>query len=263
MPDTTMTPVSVSTEWENETNRPPEDVQTTGSPSQTVSQNENVPKVEPLDFTGEKIGYARVSTTSQSLQRQIDALEAAGCEHIFTDKTSGRTMDRPGWNDCRSYLRRGDKLLITELDRLGRSTYEIVHVADNLTKDGIVLESTGGMTFSTDTAMGAAMLTMVAAIAQLEIDLKAERQAAAREARKAQGLTYGRQPAIAPKDYQAMVAMLRSGMTVVEVAKHYECGRASVYRALERARMERGDAFVEGAVDPNRGPKTTRKKAAA
>lgn len=183
---------------------------------------------------GELVGYARVSTEHQVLDRQIDALERAGCTKIFTDKVSGRTMDRPGWERCTEYLRPGDHLLVTEMDRIGRSTLEIIHAIRELNDQGIIVQTSGGQVFDNRTALGNLMVTVLAAVAQMEIDLKVERQEAARESARRNGKHYGRPAAVKPEDYDELLALQELGWSPSRLAKHYKCSRASIYRALEK-----------------------------
>jgi DNA invertase Pin-like site-specific DNA recombinase len=183
---------------------------------------------------GEIVGYARVSTEDQHLDRQIAALEAAGCTKIFEDSVSGRTMHRDGWERCVEYLRPGDHLLVTEMDRIGRSTLEVVGAITELNEQGITVQTSSGMVFDPRNAIGALVVSVLAAVAQLEVDLKAERQAAARAVAKKNGTVYGRPPAILPEDYEAVQSLLDTGWSVSRIAKRFLCSRASVYRALEK-----------------------------
>ncbi len=133
------------------------------------------------------IGYARVSTTDQNPQLQLDALQEAGATRIYTDHgVSGATASRPHLDACLDHLREGDVLTVWKLDRLGRNTQHVLAVVDQLTSRGIGFRSlTEGL--HTDGPMGTAMLTIMAAFAQLERDTMIERTRAGLAAAAANG----------------------------------------------------------------------------
>src|SRR6188472_3528544 len=138
------------------------------------------------------IGYARVSTTDQNPQLQLDALQEAGATRIYTDHgVSGSTACRPHLDACLDHLREGDVLTVWKLDRLGRNTQHVLAVIDELTSRGIGFRSiTEGL--HTDGPMGKAMLTIMAAFAQLERDTMIERTRAGLAAAAANGRKGGR-----------------------------------------------------------------------
>ena len=138
------------------------------------------------------IGYARVSTTDQNPQLQLDALRDAGAVRVFNDHgVSGSTAARPGLDSCLDHLREGDVLTVWKLDRLGRNTQHVLAVVDDLTSRGIGFRSiTEGL--HTDGPMGKAMLTIMAAFAQLERDTMIERTRAGLAAAAANGRKGGR-----------------------------------------------------------------------
>ena len=138
------------------------------------------------------IGYARVSTTDQNPQLQLDALHEAGATRVFTDHgVSGSTARRPQLDACLDHLREGDVLTVWKLDRLGRNTQHVLAVVDELTSRGIGFRSlTEGL--HTDGPMGKAMLTIMAAFAQLERDTMIERTRAGLAAAAANGRKGGR-----------------------------------------------------------------------
>ncbi len=141
------------------------------------------------------IGYARVSTADQNMALQLDALkDVGGVERVFRDQgVSGSTSDRPGLDACLDHLREGDVLTVWKLDRLGRNTQHVLTVVDQLTSRGIGFRSiTEGL--HTEGAMGKAMLTIMAAFAQLERDTMIERTRAGLAAAAANGRKGGRPP---------------------------------------------------------------------
>lgn len=121
-----------------------------------------------------KIGYARVSTQDQSLDGQIDTLEEYGCEHIFSEKASGCNTKRTELDKCLDYLREGDVLVIYKLDRLGRTTKQLIELSQWLDENNIDLHIID-MNVSTKDAMGKMFFTMMSAFAELEANLLSER----------------------------------------------------------------------------------------
>ena len=120
------------------------------------------------------IGYARVSTADQELTLQLDALQSAGCEKVFTDKASGTKADRPGLADALAFAREGDSLVVWKLDRLGRSMINLVNMAATLEARKVDLRSlTDGI--DTKGAAGRFFFHIMAALAVMERDLLLER----------------------------------------------------------------------------------------
>jgi DNA invertase Pin-like site-specific DNA recombinase len=142
-------------------------------------------------MTSHRSGYARVSSTGQNLDSQIDALQKAGCEKIFTDKMTGSHMDRPGWDQFLEYARPGDTLVVSELSRMTRSLMDLLTTAKVLEQRQINLVSLRE-NIDTTTATGRCFLSMMGAIHQMERELRAERAAAGRSSAKARGKTGGR-----------------------------------------------------------------------
>ena len=132
------------------------------------------------------LGYARVSTDEQNLELQGDALSAAGCDRIFSDKLSGSRLDRPGLAAALSHLRSGDSLVVWKLDRLGRTVRQLVEFVARLNQDGIEFRSlTDGI--DTTTPAGRFFFHMMAALAEMERDLTRERTMAGLAAARARG----------------------------------------------------------------------------
>ncbi|KSZ56152.1 invertase [Rhodococcus pyridinivorans KG-16] len=178
------------------------------------------------------IGYARVSTTDQNPQLQLDALKAAGAARVFTDHgVSGAKTERPQLDAALDYVRKGETLVVWKLDRLGRNTRHVLEVVDALHERGIGFRSlTEGIT--TEGPMGRAMLTIMAAFAQLERDTMIERTRAGLAAAAANGRKGGRRPKL-DRTQAARAAELRAkGMTATEIGKVLGCSRATVYRYL-------------------------------
>ena len=177
------------------------------------------------------IGYARVSTAEQELAMQLHALEAAGCEKIFSDKASGAKADRVGLADALSHARSGDVLVVWKLDRLGRTMKGLVDLAANLAERKIGLRSlTDGI--DTSGTAGKLVFHIMAAMAEMERDLTRERTNAALAMARAQGRVGGRKPVMTPKKLDAARKLLASGTRPREVASAIGVSIATLYRHL-------------------------------
>jgi DNA invertase Pin-like site-specific DNA recombinase len=177
------------------------------------------------------IGYARVSKDEQNLDLQMDALTAAGVERIFRDKESGAKADRKGLAEALSHLRKGDVLTVWKLDRLGRSTIQLMMLLNDLHERGVDFKSlTEGI--DTTTSFGRFFFTMSAALAQLERDRLIERTRAGLASAKARGRTGGRKPKLTPNQIEMAKAALAGGTPARDVAKAFGVGRSTLYRAI-------------------------------
>jgi DNA invertase Pin-like site-specific DNA recombinase len=178
------------------------------------------------------IGYARVSTTDQNPQLQLAALRDAGAARVFNDHgVSGSTAARPGLDACLDHLREGDVLTVWKLDRLGRNTRHVLAVVDQLTSRGIGFRSlTEGL--HTDGPMGKAMLTIMAAFAQLERDTMIERTRAGLAAAAANGRKGGRPRKVDDADAAKARTLWDKGITAADIGKMLGVSRATVYRYL-------------------------------
>lgn len=185
------------------------------------------------------IGYARVSTQDQSLDPQINALNAAGCEKLFTDTASGGRMDRTGLKDALSHLRAGDVLVVWKLDRLGRTTRGMLEFASDLETRKVGLKS---LTDHIDTtnAAGRMFFTLMSAFAEMERELIRERTRAGLEVARARGRKGGRPPALSPAQIEAAKIMLKDpNMTAVAVAKAFGVSKTTLYRNVGRVKPDR------------------------
>lgn len=183
------------------------------------------------------IGYARVSTADQNMALQLDALREAGVDRVFRDRgVSGAASARPGLDKCLDHLREGDFLVVWKLDRLGRNTQHVLTVVDDLMSRGIGFRSiTEGL--HTEGAMGKAMLTIMAAFAQLERDTMIERIRAGLAAAAANGRKGGRPRKV--DDAAAVKArdMREKGINATDIAKMLGVSRATAYRYLAEASL--------------------------
>ncbi len=138
-----------------------------------------------------RVGYARVSTSEQDYQYQLDELEKAGCEQVFKDKASGRQMSRPDFDRMLTYLREGDTVVVWKIDRLGRNFTEMVATMADLFKKGINIVSTS-QGIDTNQPMGKAMAYILGIVAEMEADFNRERTKHSLEARRKRGIKGGR-----------------------------------------------------------------------
>jgi DNA invertase Pin-like site-specific DNA recombinase len=173
------------------------------------------------------VGYARVSTEDQSLDVQLDALKAAGCGKVFSEKLSGTTMRRPQLVQVLEFCREGDVLLVTRLDRFARSSVDLHIMVEQLMKKGVGFRCVEQGGIDTTTIHGELMLGVLGAVAQFETKLRSERQREGIEQAKRKGVYKGRRATIDPV---AVRRLLDEGKKPVEVARELGCNRASVYR---------------------------------
>lgn len=176
------------------------------------------------------IGYARVSSSGQSLEVQRDQLLAAGCSRIFEEKRSGLSQDgREQLALALDYVRDGDVLVVTRLDRLARSITDLRQIVDRLTTKEVGFRALQQCDLDTSTSNGRLMLNMLGAFAEFEADLRRERQREGIDRAKANGIYKGRKPSVPVDEVRKLKA---EGMAPTEIAKRLNVGRASVYRAL-------------------------------
>lgn len=174
------------------------------------------------------IGYARVSTTDQNLEAQLEQLKAAGCDKIFQEKASGVKVDRVELAGMLDYCREGDTVVVCKLDRIARSTAHLLTIVDSLEKKGVAFKVLN-INLDTSTPTGKLMLSMLAAIGQFEREMMLERQREGVEIAKKAGKYTGRKPTAKAQAGKVM-EMLGQGMTKQAVADNLKIGVASVYR---------------------------------
>ena len=176
------------------------------------------------------IGYARVSTQDQNLDRQLDALTKAGCERIFNEKMTGTHSARPELQLMLMTLRAGDTLIVESFSRLSRSTKDLLDMVEKLTKIGVHLISLKE-DLDTNTATGKMMLTVMSALSQFERDLIAERTKEGLKAARARGRCGGRPRLGSDKDRKQALAMYNANvMTNSEIASRFGISQRTLSR---------------------------------
>jgi DNA invertase Pin-like site-specific DNA recombinase len=179
------------------------------------------------DTTPHLYGYARVSTTDQDLSIQEAALKAAGCTVIRSEKKTGTSRNgRTELETLMAFLRPGDTLVVTRIDRLARSLRDLQNIVHELREKGAHLKATE-QPIDTSTAAGHAFLSMLGVFAEFEVNLRRERQLEGIAAAKARGIYKGRPKRISTDEVKRL---LKEGVGASEVAKRLGIGRASVYR---------------------------------
>jgi len=176
------------------------------------------------------VGYARVSSVGQSLDVQLASLNDAGCEKVFAEKQSGTTTgQRDELREALEFVREGDTLVVTRLDRLARSASDLHTIVSQLSRKGVSFRCLQQSGVDTSTSTGKLLLGMLAAIAEFETDIRKERQREGIERAKAAGVYKGRKPSV---DTSTVRQLHQQGVSPTLIAKQLGIGRASVYRAL-------------------------------
>jgi DNA invertase Pin-like site-specific DNA recombinase len=177
-----------------------------------------------------KIGYARVSTGDQHVDLQLDALTQAGCRRMFCDKVSGAERQRPELLRMLEQLRAGDTVVVWKLDRLARSTRDLLETIETIREAGATFQSLSESWADTASYGGKFIMTVFAGIAEFERELIRERTRAGREAAKRRGVRFGR-PKKMNIEQQDLAARLRAkGKSVKEIAKIFGVHVSTIYR---------------------------------
>lgn len=180
------------------------------------------------------IGYARVSREDQKLELQLDALNSAGCDRIFSDKKSGSLKSRKGLEDALSHLRPGDTLVVWKLDRLGRTVKQLVELVEELESRKINFRSVKDNIDTTSSA-GRFFFHVMASLAQMERELIVERTKAGLAAAKKLGRIGGRRRIMTDSKIKSAEKLLKSGMLPRDVAADLGISMATLYRWVPEA----------------------------
>ena len=174
------------------------------------------------------VGYARVSSTGQSLDVQRDQLASAGCEKLFEEKRSGRsTTDRPQLRAALDFVREGDTLVVTRLDRLARSIADLRQIVDGLASKAVTFRCLQQGSLDTVRSDGKLLLNILGSFAEFEADIRRERQMEGIAKAKESGVYRGRKPSI---DAELIRRALSSGESPSLLAKRLGVARSSIYR---------------------------------
>jgi len=176
------------------------------------------------------IGYARVSTGEQKMDLQLDALEDANCEKVFTDKLSGATADRPGLEEAMEYARPGDTLVVWRLDRFGRSLKDLVTKVERLGEKEVGFRSLKENIDTTSSA-GKLQFHIFSALAEFERDLNRERTMAGLRAARDRGRVGGRPRALGEEDLPQVQALMRQpDVSTRQICERFDISKATLYR---------------------------------
>lgn len=202
--------------------------------------NETEPSL-PLDIpeqpevvAGQKIGYARVSSKDQNLDRQLAALKKEKVFRVFTDTVSGSSTQRPGLDGALNYVRAGDQLIVVSMDRLARSLIDLHRLVDELTERGVSVKFLKeGQTYSLDSSpVAKLMLGLLGSVAEFERAIIRERQAEGIAKAKARGVYKGRAKVLNEEQIAQAREWVGAGIPKAEVARRFGIGRTTLYKYL-------------------------------
>jgi DNA invertase Pin-like site-specific DNA recombinase len=175
-------------------------------------------------------GYARVSTDGQTLEAQQNALRAAGATQVFAEKQSGVKTDRAALARCLASLEPGDTLLATKLDRVARSTRDLLNTLDAVAKAGATFRSLGDGWADTTTPHGKLMITVLGGLAEFERHLILSRTAEGRVRAKAWGVKFGRRPKLTKHQREEALTRKRNGEPLTAIARSYNVSHMTICR---------------------------------
>jgi DNA invertase Pin-like site-specific DNA recombinase len=177
-------------------------------------------------------GYARVSTAGQTLASQEAQLHAAGCAKVYAEKVSGAKADRPELAKLLRRLEAGDVLMVTRLDRLARSTRDLLNILDGIGKAGAGFKSLSDAWADTTTPHGRLMLTVLGGLAEFERELILARTGDGRARAKAKGVRFGRPPCLTPHQRREAMQRLSEGASQADLARSYGVSQATISRLV-------------------------------
>lgn len=175
------------------------------------------------------VGYARVSSVGQTLEVQLDKLKH--CDKIYQEKASGSSTKRSQLATCLEYVREGDTLVITRLDRLARSTLHLCQLAAELERKQVNLQVLD-QSIDTSDATGRLLFNMLGAIAQFETEIRAERQMDGIQKAKERGVQFGRKKELSSEQMEELREKRREGVLIKALMEEYKLSKSSIYRYL-------------------------------
>jgi len=178
------------------------------------------------------IGYARVSTEDQDLRLQLAALKDAKCRRVFQEKKSGARADRPELRRMMDQLREGDTIVVWRLDRLARSTRDLLELCEEIEAAGAGLRSISEPWADTTSPAGKMILTVFGGIAEFERSLIRERTGAGRKAAMKRGVKFGRPPKLTQQQILLAARLADEGQTVPQIAETFGVHETTIYRCL-------------------------------
>jgi DNA invertase Pin-like site-specific DNA recombinase len=188
------------------------------------------------------VGYARVSSAGQDLGVQLDKLQS--CDKVFKEKRSGVDAGRPELKRCLDYLREGDTLLVSKIDRLARSTSDLYRIVSQLAEKGVSFKVIDDPSIDTSSRTGKLVMGILALIAEFENDIRRERQMDGIKKARERGTRFGRKPLLIAETIQQVRKLRKAGKTVPEIMRQTDLSKASVYRALGADKASRANALV-------------------
>ena len=177
-----------------------------------------------------KIGYARVSTTDQNLDNQMTLLNKSGCETIFKEKISGSCKQRNELDELLRQIRKGDTLVVCKLDRLARSTHNLLEIVEVLKEKQVAFYSLGEPWADTTSHAGKMIMTIFSGIAEFERDLIRERTSKGRKYAMKRGVKFGRPKKMSKEQIDLIITLREDGKSVQELARMFKVNRSTIYR---------------------------------
>ncbi len=186
-----------------------------------------------------KVGYARVSSTGQNLEAQIELLKRAGCEKIFQEKKSGTNRtNRVELENALDFVREGDTFIVTRLDRCSRNTLDLYKILELLKNKKVAFKATE-QEFDTSTSTGKLMVGLLSVIAEFETDLRAERQAEGIKSAMARGVKFGAKRKMSENQVIEAMELQKIGeMTNQQIADRFGVGRSTLLRYVAKSKVK-------------------------
>jgi len=182
-----------------------------------------------------KFAYARVSTKDQNLSLQLDALKEESCHEYISEKISSRHKNRPEWKSLLRKLRHGDTIVVYKLDRIARSTTELLRIVESFQKRGVNLKSLQEPWADTTSSVGKLIITVMAGIAEFEHDLIQRRSHDGRDSARKRGVKFGRPRKLSKVQIDLIKDAFENGASVKQLAESFQVGRDTIYRLLKSA----------------------------